>query len=587
MGNGVSGKASANLKTIYLEVHGQKQKVVFSKHCTSRDIKDLLASAAGVSRWSNMMLKTQDGSTVCIEPNLPSNTARSPYRIVVTAMHQKHGDEEVFVNVLSQVADKFISTFTVSQLKSELAKQLSHLERKVEVEALKAIEMQHLSAEITEIREQIRQDRITWQAIQDNVTNKGNKGRKLSISRPMPNFVKYTLSQTTVEQLKEPIFNIWHWEPNEILSLLEHMYSDLGLIEDFEINQVVLRRFLVSIQQNYRNNPFHNFRHCFCVTQMMYCIIHLCNLRDVLSKIDLLVLMTACICHDLDHPGFNNTYQINAQTELAIRYNDISPLENHHAAVAFEILSQPESNIFANLGKEDQKKVRQEIVTLILATDMARHSEIVERFKSKLDTFDFSNADYVGSLKKILIKCCDISNEVRPIDVSEPWADCLLEEYFMQSDREKSEGLPVAPFMDRDKVSKPTAQIGFIKFVLIPLFELLNKLFPQVGPVMIKPLREAYENYERMRIEEEAVKADAAESSPPESDFEGLKGQDINANGTQGQWSSKKLMGVSKEIRDMFHDKNKESKPGDEDTLSRPMIKTQRKADDAPTSSVK
>ena len=32
--------------------------------------------------------------------------------------------------------------------------------------------------------------RITWQAIQDNVTNKGNKGRKLSISRPMPNFVK-------------------------------------------------------------------------------------------------------------------------------------------------------------------------------------------------------------------------------------------------------------------------------------------------------------------------------------------------------------------------------------------------------------
>lgn len=37
----------------------------------------------------------------------------------------------------------------------------------------------------------------------------------------------------------------------------------------------------------------------------------------------------------------------------------------------------------------------------------------------------------------------------RPIDVSEPWLDCLLEEYFNQSDREKIEGLPVAPFMDR------------------------------------------------------------------------------------------------------------------------------------------
>lgn len=33
---------------------------------------------------------------------------------------------------------------------------------------------------------------------------------------------------------------------------------------------------------------------------------------------------------------------------------------------------------------------------------MARHSEIVERFKSKLDTFDFSNADYVGSVSRKL-----------------------------------------------------------------------------------------------------------------------------------------------------------------------------------------
>lgn len=32
----------------------------------------------------------------------------------------------------------------------------------------------------------------------------------------------------------------------------------------------------------------------------------------------------------------------------------------------------------------------------------------------------------------VLIKCCDISNEIRPMEVAEPWVDCLLEEYFMQ-----------------------------------------------------------------------------------------------------------------------------------------------------------
>ena len=35
-------------------------------------------------------------------------------------------------------------------------------------------------------------------------------------------------------------------------------------------------------------------------------------------------------------------------------------------------------------------------------------------------------------LKMVLIKACDISNEVRPMEVSEPWVDCLLEEYFNQ-----------------------------------------------------------------------------------------------------------------------------------------------------------
>lgn len=33
------------------------------------------------------------------------------------------------------------------------------------------------------------------------------------------------------------------------------------------------------VHDNYRNNPFHNFRHCFCVTQMMYSMVWLCGLQ--------------------------------------------------------------------------------------------------------------------------------------------------------------------------------------------------------------------------------------------------------------------------------------------------------------------
>ncbi len=62
---------------------------------------------------------------------------------------------------------------------------------------------------------------------------------------------------------------------------------------------------------------------------------------------------------------------------------------------------------------------------------------------------------------------------------------CSLFVCAAQSDREKAEGLPVAPFMDREKVTKPTAQIGFIKFVLIPMFETVMKVNMQDSDVSV------------------------------------------------------------------------------------------------------
>lgn len=58
--------------------------------------------------------------------------------------------------------------------------------------------------------------------------------------------------------------------------------------------------------------------------------------------------------------------------------------------------------------------------------------------------------------------------------LNEPLCCCCV----VQSDTEKLKGLPVTPFMDRDKVSKPSSQTNFIRFVLLPLFTELTKLFP-------------------------------------------------------------------------------------------------------------
>ena len=53
--------------------------------------------------------------------------------------------------------------------------------------------------------------------------------------------------------------------------------------------------------------------------------------------------------------------------------------------------------------------------------------------------------------------------------------------FFQKGDHEKLNGLPLSPLMDRDKVSKPSSQVGFISFVLLPLAQALANLFPQLN----------------------------------------------------------------------------------------------------------
>ncbi|NXA51179.1 PDE9A phosphodiesterase, partial [Nothocercus julius] len=551
------GSASSTYrpKCIYLDIDGRIQKVIFSKYCNSKDIMDLFCIATGLPRNTTISLLTVDNCMVSIDPTMPANSERSPYKVIPVATGRlsagaarrsspglgkrllspfclwecsvdiygknrklvlsccflpktscplQAGKEELFQNLLGQIAEQFSRVFKISEMKTEVANHLAMLEKKVELEGLKVVEIEKCKSDIKKMREE-----MAARSTRTNCPCKYSfleENKRPAPRRDVPSYPKYMLSQETIEALRKPTFDVWLWEPNEMLSCLEHMYHDLGLVKDFNINPITLKRWLLCIHDNYRNNPFHNFRHCFCVTQMMYSMISLCSLQEKFSQIDILILMTAAVCHDLDHPGYNNTYQINARTELAVRYNDISPLENHHCAVAFQIISQPEYNIFSNVDQDQFKQIRQGIITLILATDMARHEEILDSFKEKMENFDYSNEEHMTCLKMVLIKCCDISNEVRPMEVAEPWVDCLLEEYFMQSDREKSEGLPVAPFMDRDKVTKPTAQIGFLKFVLIPMFETVTKLFPEVEEVMLQPLWESRDRYEELKQIDDAMK---------------------------------------------------------------------------------
>ena len=57
----------------------------------------------------------------------------------------------------------------------------------------------------------------------------------------------------------------------------------------------------------------------------------------------------------------------------------------------------------------------QDMIILILATDMARHAEILEAFKQKLDSFDFKSEDHLTSLKMILMSFAQLAHKCNQV----------------------------------------------------------------------------------------------------------------------------------------------------------------------------
>merc|ERR1719495_3093094 len=110
-------------------------------------------------------------------------------------------------------------------------------------------------------------------------------------------------------------------------------------------------------------------------------------------------------------------------------------------------------------------------------------------------------------MKRMLIKCADVSNPARPLDFCQEWAARIAEEYFAQTDDEKEKGLPVVmPQFDRSTCSIPKSQIGFYDFFIHDMFEAWNEYAN--CPELIENIGENYQYWKRQLAEEERSQAD-------------------------------------------------------------------------------
>uniref|UniRef100_A0A8C1TCX3 Phosphodiesterase n=1 Tax=Cyprinus carpio TaxID=7962 RepID=A0A8C1TCX3_CYPCA len=205
-----------------------------------------------------------------------------------------------------------------------------------------------------------------------------------------------------------------------------------------------------------------------------------------LDQLDEVAALLAATVHDVDHPGRTNSFLCNAGSELAILYNDTAVLESHHAALAFQLtVRDSKCNIFKNMERNQFRTLRQAIIDMVLATEMTRHFEHVNKFVNSINKpMSSEGSDCEGQasirnspenrllIKRMLIKCADVANPCRPLELCIEWAGRISEEYFAQTDEEKRQGLPVVmPVFDRNTCSIPKSQISFIDYFITDMFD--------------------------------------------------------------------------------------------------------------------
>ncbi|XP_026836929.1 high affinity cAMP-specific and IBMX-insensitive 3',5'-cyclic phosphodiesterase 8 isoform X2 [Drosophila erecta] len=262
-----------------------------------------------------------------------------------------------------------------------------------------------------------------------------------------------------------------------LLYLGMEMFRRFDVFATLNIDENVCKAWLAVIEAHYRkSNTYHNSTHAADVMQATGAFITQLANKDmlVMDRMEEATALIAAAAHDVDHPGRSSAFLCNSNDALAVLYNDLTVLENHHAAITFKLtLGDDKINIFKNLDKETYKSARSTIIDMILATEMTRHFEHLAKFVSVFggeeprDHNPQTDEETSILMRRMLIKVADVSNPARPMQFCIEWARRIAEEYFMQTDEEKQRHLPIVmPMFDRATCSIPKSQIGFIEYII-------------------------------------------------------------------------------------------------------------------------
>ncbi|VDL11665.1 unnamed protein product [Hymenolepis diminuta] len=301
--------------------------------------------------------------------------------------------------------------------------------------------------------------------------NQSSTGRR--ITKPRFRSVVNAIRAGIVGGLDEWNFDIFEFNEVSQHHALKYVGFELlhkyNLITKFQIDGTKLENLLLRLEIGYSKykNPYHNLIHAADVAQTCHVVLTTSKLRDYLSDLDIFSVIFAALAHDFEHTGTTNNFHIQTQTELAMLYNDRNVLENFHVSAVFRITQEAEFNILEKMSREQYQEFRTAVIDMVLNTDMSLHFSQVKTMKNLI-----AIPEIIDKLKalSLLVHCADIAHPAKPWSLHKEWS----------GDREKELGMPISPLCDRNTVVLPQSQIGFIDFIVEPIFVVLGDMLDKM-----------------------------------------------------------------------------------------------------------
>ena len=200
----------------------------------------------------------------------------------------------------------------------------------------------------------------------------------------------------------------------------------------------------------------------------------------------------------------NNPFLIAMRHTKALRYNDKSVLENHHCAIAFKLLLDPQNDVFELLSEAQYWAVRQNIVKMILSSDISNHFDQIMTFKSRVASKKFpeDTDEDRQLLMNMSLYCADHAGPTKNSQLYFKWMAAECEEYYQQGDLEKKLDFTVTPFFDRATSNPFKFQLGYIDVIALPLYETWCDFKPKMRETLVEEGLKANRNMLLQKIDE-------------------------------------------------------------------------------------